>query len=150
MAAAAAAPHGAGMTRSQHLVCASVLAGLAACGSTTDLPFDDQGSLLTLLPQLTVGATTRADMLLALGMPVERFEGDRILCWRIAPTATGATVPVSRFVSPWYGAPATFGFTSWVPDPRVRIEPAAVATLVLSFDDHGVLRRAKLLRQRES
>lgn len=137
-------------TRLRRFAAAAALAVAAACGSTTEMPFDDQGSLLTLLPQLVVGTTTRADMLLVLGMPVERFEADRILCWRIVPTAVGATVPVSQFVSPYYGSKVAVAFTAWVPDPRVRIELEQVATLVLSFDAKGVLQRAKLLRQRES
>ncbi len=120
---------------------------LTAC-RVSDVPFDDQAALRTMLPSLTEGVTTRAQVLLELGMPVERFEHDRILGWRIVDTGGAGVAPVSLFVSPYYGAALPAGFAPYTPDPRVRIDADGVASLMLAFDERGVLRRASLLRQR--
>ena len=58
-----------------------------------------------------------------------------------------AAGPVSVFVSPWYGASDAAAFTFTDLDPRVRVEPSHLASLVLVFDRAGVLQRVRALRQ---
>lgn len=125
-------------------VAVGVLA-LAACRAP-DTPVTDDELLAAFGPTLVLGQTTREDALLRFGAPAERFEGDRILCWRIAVDASGQR-PVSVYVSPWYAAPQLQQWTGASIDPRVRIEPPTVRSLVLVFDEGGVLRKARALRQ---
>lgn len=117
----------------------------AACRAP-DAPVSDDAMLAAITPALEIGRTTREDALLRFGAPVERFEGDRILCWRLAVDADGQR-PVSQYVSPWYGSAQTQQWTNAVLDPRVRIELATMRSLVLVFDGGGVLRKARALRQ---
>lgn len=126
------------------VVCACALA-FAACRAP-DTPVSDTELLAAFEPALEIGRTTREDALLRFGTPVERFEGDRILCWRVAVDAAGQR-PVSQYVSPWYAAPQLQQWTGASIDPRVRIEPPTVRSLVLVFDEGGVLRKARALRQ---
>lgn len=127
------------------LACFVSIASLAAC-RVPDTPIEDKELFETLEPPLETGRTTREDALLRFGMPVERFEGDRILCWRIG-WRTNSGQPVSAFVSPWYGSSASAAFTNTKVDPRVRIEADALVSLILVFDEGGVLRKARALRQ---
>jgi hypothetical protein len=126
------------------LVCGIAL-GFAGC-RVADTPVDDHRLLDAFDPPLVIGQTTREDALLRLGMPLERFENDRILCWRITAN-DGKQRPVSVFVSPWYASSDAAPFTQAQLDPRVRIEPSQLASLVLVFDEAGRLRKAKALRQ---
>ena len=125
-------------------VAAGVLA-LAACRAP-DTPVSDDELLAEFGPTLVIGQTTREAALLRFGAPAERFEGDRILCWRIAMDASGQR-PVSQYVSPWYATPLAKQWLFIDLDPRVRIEESTVRSLVLVFDEGGVLRRARALRQ---
>ncbi len=125
--------------------CAMLMASTAGC-RVPDTPVDDTQVFAALEPPLEMGRTTREDALLRFGMPVERFEGDRILCWRIG-WRTNSGQPVSAFVSPWYGASSSAAFTNAKVDPRVRIEPDALVSLILVFDEGGVLKKARALRQ---
>lgn len=124
------------------LGCAMALAGCRA----PDTPISDAAMLADFEPPLAIGRTTRADALLRLGAPAERFEGDRILCWRIARTGSGRR-PASVYVSPWYGSDLAAALSRSNVDPRVRIEASSVTSLVLVFDAGGVLQRARALRQ---
>jgi hypothetical protein len=127
------------------LAIAMVAVSAAAC-RVPDTPIDDKELFAALEPPLETGRTTREDALLRFGMPVERFEGDRILCWRISWRGNIGQ-PVSTFVSPWYGSGASAAFINAKVDPRVRIEPDALVSLVLVFDEGGVLKKARALRQ---
>lgn len=111
-----------------------------------DTPVTDDELMAAFESTLVIGQTTRADALLRFGVPAERFEGDRILCWRILTDAAGPR-PVSQYVSPWYATPLAKQWLFVDLDPRVRIEAAAVRSLVLVFDEGGVLRRARALQQ---
>lgn len=126
------------------VACVCALA-FAACRAP-DTPVSDDALLAAFGPTLEIGRTTREDALLRFGMPVERFEGDRILCWRIAVDADRQR-PVSMYVSPWYGSASIQMFHRAAFDPRVRIEESTVRSLVLVFEDGGVLRKARALRQ---
>ncbi len=126
------------------VVCVCALA-FAACRAP-DTPVSDDALLAAFGPTLEIGRTTREDALLRFGMPVERFEGDRILCWRIAVDADRQR-PVSLYVSPWYASPLAKQWMLADVDPRVRIELPTVRSLVLVFDEGGVLRRARALQQ---
>jgi hypothetical protein len=127
------------------LLLCGIAASVGGC-RVPDTPVDDRRLLDALDPPLAVGHTTREDALLQLGVPMERFEDDRILCWRIAPGG-GTQRPVSLFVSPWYASSDAGGFTLAQLDPRVRLEPSYIVSVVLVFDPQGVLRRMKALRQ---
>lgn len=120
----------------------------AACGTSSDLPWDSTADLTGLLPDLVVGMTTREQALLMLGLPMERFESDRILAWRMVANPLGEPQIVSQFVSPWYGTATQADYTFVQVDPRVRLEADGVRSLILAFDDRGVLLHCKLLRQR--
>jgi|LakMenEpi03Aug12_release.lakeMendotaPanAssembly.Ray.scaffolds.fasta_scaffold245567_2 hypothetical protein len=149
MATTAAWADGAGMvigSRALLLLAAiAAVAALPAC-RVPDTPTTDVEALADFVPPLEVGRTTRADVLLALGAPVERFENDRILCWRIARTGSGQK-PMSVYVSPWYGTDFATALSRSRVDPRVRIESSTERSLVLVFDGSGVLQRARALRQ---
>ncbi len=97
-------------------------------------------------PPLATGRTTRVDAPRRRGAPVERFECDCILCWRIVRAGRGQQ-PVSVYVSPWYGADFAQGWTLAEVEPRVRIESSSVRSLMLVFDGSGVLLRARALSQ---
>lgn len=125
-------------------VAVGVLA-LAACRAP-DTPVTDDELLAAFGPTLVLGQTTREDALLRFGAPAERFEGDRILCWRIAVDAASQR-PVSQYVSPWYATPLAGQWLFVDLDPRVRIEASTVRSLVLVFDEGGVLRKARALQQ---
>ena len=146
MARATAAGDRDGMkSGTRRLAAVAVALAVAAC-RVPDTPTSDEALLADFEPPLAVGRTTRADALLRLGAPVERFEGDRILCWRIA-RAGRELQPVSVYVSPWYSTDFAQGWTLAEVDPRVRIESSTVRSLMLVFDGDGVLLRARALQQ---
>lgn len=131
------------------MICRLLVGALAVCLAacrTADTPVADERLVERFQPPLEVGRTTRADALLRFGMPAERFEDDRILCWRIAVSAATAR-PVSVYVSPFYAAMHSQAFATADVDPRVRVEPQHLASLVLVFDGGGVLQRKVALRQ---
>ena len=49
------------------------------------------------------GATERRDVLLRLGMPTFRFEGDRILGYRVTTDRAGRVVTVAPDLDLWHG-----------------------------------------------
>lgn len=75
-----------------------------------------------LLAFLRDGSTTREDVYLHLAEPVETFEGGRILAYHVTQDKTGYTVATRRT-------------NTW----NVRF------SLVLSFDERGILRRHSLV-----
>jgi hypothetical protein len=102
------------------LAIAAVLTGCATPAGVTPDP--------QLLAFLQDGATARSEALLRLSEPSGFFEGERILTWRIAGDAKRG-----RWVQ---GRAATLG------------EPAklvAKESLVLVFDEHGILERHALV-----
>ena len=92
----------------------------------------DSSSEQTSLPGLVDGSTTREEVLLRLGAPSGRFEGDRILTFMLGETGDGLLVPVA-------------GDTSWR-DPRLREWAIAQISLVTVFDGAGRLVRHRLVR----
>lgn len=118
---------------------------LGAC-RVADTPATDGELLARIEPPLEIGRTTRQAALLRFGLPAERFEGDRILCWRLALWES-AQQPISLYVSPWYATPEARPLTMTKVDPRFHIESGDLASLVLVFDEAGVLRKARALRQ---
>jgi hypothetical protein len=102
------------------LAIAAVLTGCATPAGVTPDPQQ--------LAFLQDGATARSEALLRLGEPSGFFEGERILTWRIAGDAKRG-----RWVQ---GRAAALG------------EPAklvAKESLVLVFDEHGILERHALV-----
>lgn len=124
-----------------------LLAALALPGCQ-DLPFDDSARLPELLPDLTVGVSTRGELLLQLGLPVETFENDRILAWRVVESVNGPIRLVSQFASPYYSDALPNGLRYAELEPRVRVLPDEVASLIVVFDAQGRVAKARLLRQR--
>lgn len=104
---------------------------LAACATPTTQPVAPAS-----LPEIGVLAflqddvTTREQVLLRLGVPTAQVEGDRILMYQLNTDAKGR----------WYlSAPewdTTTGMRSWRP---------GACSLVLVFDEAGVLRRHSLV-----
>lgn len=147
MAASVAGVDRRGMAaRTLRLVVIAVAALACVACRAPDTPVTDEELMAALEPTLVIGQTTRADALLRFGVPAERFEGDRILCWRIT-TDAAAPRPVSQYVSPWYATPLAKQWLFVDLDPRVRLEAPSVRSLVLVFDEGGVLRRARALQQ---
>ncbi len=108
-----------------------VLATLAACAAPRPAPVvpAEEG---VRLPEFREGTTTREEVLLRLGAPTGRFEGDRILTFMLGDTGDGGLVPVA-------------GDVSWR-DPRFRQWEAARYSLVTVFDGGGRLARHALVR----
>lgn len=101
---------------------------LTLVGCATTLPLKGRGDLLTFLAD---GKTTRAEVLTTLGQPSGRFENDKILTYRLGfePTNNGYYV-VERETDP------STGWSQWT---------LAKYSLVLCFDDAGVLRKHSLV-----
>jgi hypothetical protein len=145
MVAGCSAADGVAMIHRSRVGVVACALALAACRAP-DTPVSDDEMLAAFGPALEIGRTTREDALLMFGAPAERFEDDRILCWRVfRDGAIGR--PVSLYVSPWYASPPTVAWLYTDLDPRVRIEPGTVRSVVLVFDGSGVLRKARALRQ---
>lgn len=105
-----------------------MLALLAAGCATTGEPPAGQ----PLLAFLADGATPRREVLARLGEPSARFEGGRILTYRLGPAAGGALQVVPREATPT-------GWPDWI---------KARHSLVLVFDTGGVLREHSLVEVR--
>lgn len=107
------------------LALAAALCGLAC--ATPHLQVEDPATLLTgPLAFLADGATTRADVILTLGEPSARFEGDRILTYALTADKEGRW-----HLSPPQALPGT-PFKDW---------PSGTGSLVLVFGPDGVLAR---------
>ena len=100
---------------------------LAGC-ATTPPPLKGNPDLLNFLSD---GKTTRTEAITTLGQPSGRFESDKILTYRLGhePKNNGYTV-VEREVT-------TSGWPTWT---------AAKFSLVLVFDDTGILQRHSLVK----
>jgi hypothetical protein len=131
--------------RPHFLPLAIAVLALGAC-RVADTPRSDGELLARIEPPLEIGRTTRQAALLRFGLPAERFEGDRILCWRLA-VRSGEPQPISLYVTPWYATPEARPLTMTKVDPRFHIESGDLVSLVLVFDEAGVLRKARALRQ---
>lgn len=100
---------------------------LFLAGCVTPAPLKGRADLLAFLAD---GRTPRQEVLLALGQPSGRFEGERILTYRLAyePRNQGYWV-VEREVQPT-------GWPTWY---------VAKYSLVLVFDASGILQRHSLV-----
>ncbi|MDH5536038.1 MAG: hypothetical protein OEZ08_10780 [Betaproteobacteria bacterium] len=98
----------------------ALVAALAGCASTPPIGKKD---LLTFLHD---GKTTREDVMLHLAEPSAIFEGGRIITYRLDEDEGGYTIAGAR----------TQGW-------------CCKYSLVLSFDEKGVLRRHSLVRVKE-
>jgi hypothetical protein len=96
---------------------------LTGCATPAGVTPDPQ-----LLAFLQDGATPRSEALLRLGEPSGFFEGERIVTWRIAGDAKRGRWVQSRAAT--LGGPATL---------------VAKESLVLVFDEHGMLERHALV-----
>jgi len=98
---------------------------LAGCATT---PLQGRADLLNFLAD---GQTTRLDVIVALGQPSARFESDKVLTYRLCyePKNHGYYV-VDR------EPPDETGWSTWL---------RAKYSLVLVFDDAGVLRKHSLV-----
>ncbi|MCU0727764.1 MAG: hypothetical protein MUE73_18555 [Planctomycetes bacterium] len=110
-----------------------LLAGLVLTSCSTPRPAAvDVPERATRLPGISIGQTTRADLLLRYGMPTGRFENDRILTFMLRLTADDELLPVS-------------GDVAWR-DPRFRTWDFATYSLVTVFEPDGRLARFELVR----
>ncbi len=101
---------------------------LAGCASAPPNPPRGDPNLLAFLAD---GRTTRTDAILTLGQPSGSFESERILTYRLGlePENSGYyVVERERSLSGW---------PTWI---------AAKFSLVLVFDENGVLQRHSLVR----
>ena len=104
-----------------------LLAVLLLSGCATNLPRGDPG----LLNFLSDGKTTRAEAIIALGEPSGQFEKGTILTFRMGyDERTDGYFPVMRETS-------NSGWPTW---------EQCKYSLVLVFDDAGVLRRHALVK----
>lgn len=108
------------MRKAQVQVMAGLLALLSACASTPPIGKHD------LLDFLQDGTTTKEEVFLHLAEPSATFEGGRILAYRLHEDEGGYTIK---------GAKGTY----W----------SGKYSLVLSFDEGGILRRHALIRVQE-
>lgn len=101
---------------------------LTLVGCATALPLKGRADLLNFLAD---GKTTRADVITTLGQPSGRFENDKILTYRLGfESENNGYYLVERETDPSRGWP------TW------RL---AKYSLVLCFDDAGVLRKHSLV-----
>lgn len=100
--------------------------GLAAAGCAARGPHVDamDGRVAAALASLVPGTSTRDDVVTEWGPPSGRFEGDRILTYRLDGR---------------YAVPRNPGPEPW---------SAARYSLVLVFDSRGVLERHRLIQVR--
>jgi hypothetical protein len=108
------------------LVLAAVLA-LAGC-ATTPPPLKGSPDLLNFLAD---GKTTQTEAIITLGQPSGRFEAEKILTYRLGfePRNNGYYI-VERETT-------TNGWPTWM---------AAKFSLVLVFDDAGILKKHSLVK----
>lgn len=113
-------------------ICLVVIVSLlAACATPTVKPVAP-ASLpeIRLLAFLRDDETTREQVLLRLGVPTAQLEGDRILMYQLNADAKGR----------WYlSAP------EWDASTGMRTWRTGTSSLVLVFDDAGVLHRHSLV-----
>jgi len=113
-------------------ICLAVIASLLAACATETVKSVAPASLpeVRVLAFLRDDETTREDVLLRLGVPTAQLEGDRILMYQLNTDAKGR----------WYlSAP------EWNAATGMRTWRSGTASLVLVFDDAGVLRRHSLV-----
>jgi hypothetical protein len=110
---------------------AALLLLLPSCLAPRPLPVTPAEEEVRL-PEFREGTTTREEVLLRLGAPTGRFEGDRILTFMLGVTEDGALLPV-------------VGDVSWR-DPRFRQWDVARYSLVTVFEGGGRLVRHSLVR----
>lgn len=116
---------------SRSICLALILSLLVACATPNVTPVAP-ASLpeIRLLAFLRDDETTREQVLLRLGVPTAQLEGDRILMYQLNTDAKGR----------WYlSAP------EWDSSTGMRTWRSGTASLVLVFDDAGVLRRHSLV-----
>ncbi len=108
-------------------VCVTALAGLLAalaigCVAAPRIP----GAAPNLLDFLKDGQTTRQDVIVSLGQPSGTFEHEGILTYRVGHDAEqGYYLVIHRQIGSW--------------------EVITAYSLVLVFDDQGILRQHKLV-----
>jgi hypothetical protein len=108
-------------------ILALVLSAAFLAGCATTPPLKGRADLLNFLAD---GTTTKPEAIVQLGQPSGRFEGEKILTYRLGfePVPKGYYV-VERETGP-------SGWPTWL---------HAKYSLVLVFDDAGVLRRHSLV-----
>lgn len=114
----------------KNFLLATACAFVAGCSPVG--PVHDPELEAATLPWIIDGVTTKEEALLTLGAPSARFQGETILTWRLGRNADGEL----KVFAPEVNAR----------DPGVRIWDVAQFSLVLVFDDSGVLARHRLLR----
>jgi hypothetical protein len=132
----AAGRHGeCGMTPGQSKSKASFMAWvvmvgfpMVGCLSNASRPERDVLDMSVHLPYLKDGKTLKEEILLKLGEPSGRFEGERILTYRMADDENGG-----------YSVASPQGIGGW---------ETARYSLVMVFDDHLVLKTHNLVRVR--
>jgi len=103
----------------------AALAFLSGCASRPEREVSDASALL---PFLQDGSSTKEELLLKLGEPSARFEGERILTYRMADSEKeGLAVASPRGIGGW---------------------ETARYSLVLVFDDRQILKKHHLVRVR--
>ena len=113
------------------LVCLAAMAGCSQGGLTGPVDAEQEGLQLPL--SLEPGKTKKEDVLLAFGPPSAKFEGERILSYRLRRSGDKLII-VPPIQDP--GEPA---YSTWA---------NADHNLMLVFDGEQVLRRSSLLRMR--
>ncbi len=105
---------------------------LTGCGPTLQIAQSEVEQ--KWLAYLKDGSTTKEEVLLRLGLPAARFEGERILTYRLMLTDEEGLVVVAREFN--------------MRDPRLSYWPRGEYSLVLVFDGKYILQRHALLRVR--
>jgi hypothetical protein len=106
----------------------TLILGLILAGCATPAPLKGRPDLLNFLED---GKTTREEVLTTLGQPSGRFESERILTYQLGyePKHNGYYVAERH--------PASSGWPVWT---------ASQFSLVLVFDDGGVLQKRSLVK----
>ena len=117
----------AGFRRLQRVICI-VLLCVSACA--TDVPHGDT----TLLEFLHDGTTSREEIILRLGQPSATFESEKILTYRVGGRKDEGYMISRQRESRWDTASDTWVDTHF--------------SLVLVFDDAGILKRHALVQVR--
>jgi len=117
----------AGFRRLQRVICI-VLLWVSACA--TDVPHGDR----TLLDFLHDGTTSREEIILRLGQPSATFESEKIVTYRVGGRKDEGYMISRQRESRWDTASDTWVDTHF--------------SLVLVFDDAGILKRHALVQVR--
>jgi len=88
----------------------------------------------TSLSYLEVGKTTKEEVLIKLGIPSAQFEGERILTYRMMSDKEQGVLIVARELDD--------------KDPRLSKWSKAIYSLVLIFDEQGILEKKSLIKVR--